>query len=217
MKVNAKDLDRVVQNALEYADDKAVRLHEVLFIFTADSLTVLSCDDYIAVKDSLEADLHPNEFALTIPDTEKLGVWIKKDRKVVKKADIDIRFKMTGIIFESDDDNIFLSYKSITKDAWELVMILLDPELEPVVFEDFAVRSERLVKLGKLRADKEAPIHIRPVDINGNLILQFKKGTTLIGAIRPVDLDYVQEEFLWHHTDQYLNYSSIQAALNSTD
>jgi hypothetical protein len=205
MKIPAKDLDRVIQNVLEYADPKAVRLNEVLFVLGGDTLSCFSCDDYIAVTDSLEAELDSYEFALTIEDVEALGDWIKKDKKVVHKYDIILRPKMTGFIFECSEtspdedtsDNIFLSYQKPKWESWDMVMDLLNEENDVVPFHDFAIRPERLVKLNKLKADKEAPIHIRGVDINYHLILQFRKGSTLRGAIMPVDKSYVQEEFLW--------------------
>lgn len=202
-KVTAPDLDRVVQNALLYADKKAIRLNEVFFYTNADGLGVYSCDDYIALGDSLSADLGNSEFALSIEDTEKLGEWIKKDKKVVHKYDIILRYKMTGIIFECDEtstedsDNIFFSYRAPLQDTWNMVFQLLSEENEERTVSGFAVRPERLAKLARIKADKEAPIDMRGVDVNGHLIIQFRKGDTAVGAIMPVRRDRVKEEFLW--------------------
>lgn len=206
MKISAKELDRVLQNALEFGNEGEVRLNEILFVFSTDNLSVLSCDDYVAVVDRVDGDFYENTFSLTIPDAKRLGAWIKTDRKTVKKVDIEVRYKMTGIIFEVEDDSFFVSWRGPKMEGWNLVFQLLEEDHPDVMFDGFAIRPERLTKMSKLRADKEAPIDLRAIDINGHLIVQFRLGHTLRGAIRPVDTDYVQEEFLWHHTDQSPNF-----------
>lgn len=207
-KVAAADLDRVVQNVLLFADKKAVRLNEVFFYTNPDGLGVYSCDDYIALGDTLSADLANREFALSIEDAEALGDWIKKDKKVVHKYDIILRYKMTGIIFECDEtsgeddsDNIFFTYKTANQKAWDMVFQLLSEENEERLVQGFAIRPERLTKLARIKADKQAPIDVRGVDVNGHLIIQFRKGSTAVGAIMPVKREYVEEEFLWHNIE----------------
>lgn len=199
MKIPAPDLDRLVQNVLLYSDKKAIRLQEVFFVFGGETLSAYACDDYIAVGDSipLEEYYQIPEMAFTVADTEKLGEWIKKDKKVVHKTDIEVKRKMTGFLFDADDDSIFINDIAPNFEAWDLVFDLLSEENRPMMILDYAVRPERLVKLARLKSDKEAPLHFRGVDINGHLIVQFKKGATCVGAIMPVDKSYVKEEFLW--------------------
>lgn len=203
-KVPAPELDRVIQNVLLYADPKAMKLNEILFVFSGAQLRVYSCDDYVTVCDSLTTDLGLDYvFSLKIEDVDKLGDWIKQDKKVVHKYSITLQKKMTGMLFECEDtstddesDNIFLS-EIIPSEAWDLVFQLLDEDAERRMIGNFAIRPERLTKLARLKADKEAPIDQRGVDINGYLIIQFRKGSTLRGAIMPVTREKVKEEFLW--------------------
>lgn len=206
MKIPALDLDRVIQNVLLYADPKAVRLQEILFETPGDgNLYVYSCDDYVAVSDYTSIDLpvrkHP--FSFSIQDVDALGDWIKKDKKVVHKYDITIRPKMTGVIFECEDtssdeesDNFFISDRA-PSDLWGTVFEILNLDLEGFYAPDWAIRPERLVKLARLKADKEAPIIIRGVELKQKFLIQFKKGRTIVGAIMPVDQTYVDEDYLW--------------------
>lgn len=206
VKIPALDIDRIVQNALLYADSKAMRLTDVLFNGNGESVSIFACDDYIAITDTgtLTEGKLDESFTISVDDLDKLGDWIKKDKKVVHKYDISIRRKMTGVIFECDEtssddesDNIFLSYSLENKQAWDIVMELLSSDNEVVVCDGFSVRPERLAKLARVKADKEAPIAMRFVDVRGLMIIQFKKGETAHGAIMPVKEEYVREEFLW--------------------
>lgn len=206
MKIPAQDLDRIVQNALLYADPKAIRLQEVLFETPGDgNLYVYSCDDYVAVSDYAPFDLRLRRFPFSfkVEDVEKLGAWIKQDKKVVHKYEITIQPKMTGIIFECDDtstdedsDNIFLTDRNPSS-LWGTVSEILNLDLDGFYAPDWAIRPERLVKLARLKADKEAPIIIRGVELKQKFLVQFKKGRSIVGAIMPVDQDYVDEDYLW--------------------
>lgn len=207
MKIPAPDLDRIIQNALLYADQKAIRLQEILFETPGDgNLYVYSCDDYVAVSDYAPFDLRLRKFpfSFSIADVDTLGDWIKKDKKVVHKYEIDIQPKMTGMIFECDEtssddepDNIFLE-ETVPSDLWETVIHeLLNLDLEGFYAPDWAIRPERLVKLARLKAEKEAPIIIRGVELKGKFLVQFKKGRSIVGAIMPVDQSYVDEDYLW--------------------
>jgi hypothetical protein len=206
VKIPAAELDRLVQNALLYSDPKAMRLQEVLFETPGDgNLYVFACDDYVAVSDYAFFDLRVRKFpfAFSIPDLEVLGDWIKKDKKVVHKFGITIQPKMTGVIFECDEtstdeesDNIFLSDQK-PSELWGTVFEILNLDLEGFYAPDWAIRPERLVKLARLKAAKEAPIVIRGVELKQKFLVQFKKGSSIVGAIMPVDQSYVDEDFLW--------------------
>lgn len=205
IKIKAGDLDRLIQNALLFTDEKAIRLHQVLFVIENDKLQIFSIDDFVSVTDSCDVvDQVPQVFALTIADVDYLGEWVKKDKKVVHKYDIIIQPKFTGMLFECEEtspedesDNIFFNYDPVDEEAWDLVEQLLDVNLENHPIESFAVRGERVSKLWRLKADKEAPIDFRIVNINSWLIVQFMKGDTLRGAIMPIRREMVREEFLW--------------------
>lgn len=206
VKVSAVDLDRIVQNINLYTDPKAMRLREVLFTPVGDILHIFACDDYVAITDSLEIQegTLKQEFTLTVEDLDSLGDWIKKDKKVVHKYELEIRPKFRGVIFESPDtssdelsDNVYYSYGPVNSGSWDVVMELLSTENEMLDTYGFSLRPERLAKLARIKADKEAPISLRFVDVRGKMIIQFKKGTTAYGAIMPVDESVVQEEFLW--------------------
>lgn len=208
IKIVAGDLDRLLQNALLYSDPDAMRLQEVLFVFDGDSLTVYACDDYVAITDSaplIEGRVLEQSF--TISDIKKLAEWVKADKKIIHKYEIELRQKFTGMIFECDDtstedesDNIFLSDVTVN-DAWDVVFRLLDEEQELAQITGFTIKPERVSKLWRLKADKDAPIDFRGVLINSQLLVQFKKGDTIIGAIMPVKREYVSEEFLWPNTE----------------
>lgn len=205
MKVAAKDINAVLENVLLFTNKKAVGVQEVFFSVTGESLSAYSCDDYISLTDSLKAEegeAQGREFALSVEETERLLEWVKKDKKVVHKNDIRIRFYNTYIKVDSEGDmEKFTFVKEPAYDRWDLIFQLLDDDQELVPFSDFAVRPERLVRMGQIKAEKEAPIHLRGFDINGHLLVQFKKGKTVVGAIRPVDTSLVSEEFLWPNTE----------------
>lgn len=202
MKITAPDFDRLVQNVLLYADKKAVRLQQVLFVFGNNKVDAFSCDDYIAVTDSISPETEGTyEFSLSIEDTEKLGEFIKKDKKVIHKSDITVKFFNTYLKVYDEDNEEKYDFIEPAWPSWDLVMQLISEENDLQEVFDFAVRPERLVKLARLKAAKEAPIHLRGIDINGNLVVQFKKGLTVHGAIMPVDVSRVNEEFLWSHKD----------------
>lgn len=200
MRVTAPDLDRVIQNVLLYVNEKSVRVTHVFFTVLDNELRAYSTDDYIAVTDSLLADGEDQWFEFTIEDTKKLGEWIKKDKKVVHKSEIEIKFKNTLVNFSSPDfdGDISISFpKESQNDALNLIFELLaeDAYDSPVSF--MAIKPERLVKLARLKADKEAPIDLRGVDIRGHPLIQFKKGDTITGCIMPVDRSKVDDKFLW--------------------
>lgn len=210
IKVPAPDIDRVIQNVLLYADAKAMRLKEIFFAPVSEVVYVYSCDDYIALVDTftLTEGTLTREFALPIEEVDKLGDWIKKDKKVVHKYDIILQPKFTGMLFECDEtspedesDNFFVPEVIPNTESWDLVMELLSEENDLMPIPDFAIRPERLAKLARIKADKEAPIILRGININGHLVVQFKKGVTALGAIMPVDQKYVKEEFLWQTTE----------------
>ena len=206
MKIPAPDLDRIVQNALLYADPKAMRVREVLFDTPGNgNLYVYSFDDYVVVRDYAPYDLllKKDPFSFSIEDVETLGTWIKMDKKVVHKYEITIIPKMTGLVFECDDtssdeesDSIFVSYFD-PSEVWDTIFETLDLDLDGFYAPDWAIRPERLVKLARLKADKEAPIVIRGVELKQKFLVQFKKGKSIVGAIMPVDQTYVDEDFLW--------------------
>lgn len=207
-KIPAQELDRIIQNVLLFSDKKALRLNEVLLSFTPDTVHAYSCDDYVAVSDSLTySDGFNKEFCLTVSDAELLGEWIKKDRKTVHKYDIIIRPRFTGLIFECEEtssedgsDKLFFEYGEPNEQAWKLVKILLDTSATEVSYYGFAIRPERLTKMSRFKAHKDAPIDLRGVDINDHLIVQFRRGDTLVGAIMPVRREVIREEFLWKNS-----------------
>jgi hypothetical protein len=205
VKIEAKELNKLLENVLLFTNKKAVGLQEVFFAPVGDTLSAYSCDDYISLGDSvkvLETDPKAREFVLSIEDAESLLAWVKKDKKVVHKNDIQIRFYNTYLKVDSEGDmEKFTFVKEPAFERWDLVFQLLDEDQVLVPFSDFAVRPERLVRMGQIKAEKEAPIHLRGFDINGHLLVQFKKGKTVVGAIRPVDTSYVSEEFLWPNTE----------------
>lgn len=204
-KIPAPDLDRIIQNVLLYADPKSMHLNEVLFESAGGKLYAYSCDDYVAVSDYVDFNypIRKHPFSFSIEDLDRVGDWIKKDKKVVHKYDIIIRPKMTGVIFECDDtstdeesDNIFIP-DIVPSGNWNTVFEVLNLDLEGFYAPDWAIRPERLVKLARLKADKEAPIVIRGVELKQKFLVQFKKGRTIVGAIMPVDQTYVDEDYLW--------------------
>jgi hypothetical protein len=206
MHVSAPDLDRVIQNALLYVNEKSVRVVHVLFLVLDNRLIAYSTDDYIAVTDSCPVVDQAGKIwtTLSIADAKLLGEWIKKDKKVVHKYDIKIQKKFTGILFECEDtstddgsDNIFFPLTPEHKETWDLVFELLAEDAFDCPVSFLAIKPERLAKLARLKADKEAPIDLRGVEIRGHPLVQFKKGDTITGCIMPVDRSKVDDRFLW--------------------
>lgn len=203
IKVPAPELDRLLQNVLLFSDKKAMRLNEILFESQNNQLYGYSCDDYVAVSDWIDLDgvVRSYPFAFSIDDVEALAEWVKKDKKVVHKYDIIIRPKMTGIIFECEDtstdeesDNIFLT-EIVPSKNWNVVFEILNLDLPTRLV--FASRPERVSKLWRLKADKEAPLDFRYTELDNKDLYQIKKGSSLVAAIMPVDRSKVNEEYLW--------------------
>lgn len=209
-KVPALELDRLLQNLLLFADEKAMALNEILLLVKDDRLFGFACDDYVVISDSIVYPwgIGPAPRAFLIEDIEKVAEWVKRDKKVVHKYDILIQPKMTGVIFECDEtstedvtDNIFIR-DAVPSENWKVVHKVLNEDLPLMMIQEFAVRPERLSKLWRLKADKEAPIDLRGVELDNQLLLQFKKGDTLKGSIMPVQRQNVREEFLWSRIDR---------------
>ena len=221
VKIVAGDLDRLVQNTLLYTNANAIRLREVLFVPMVDHFYAYSCDDHIAIKEEITWEGGPKDnkgFSLSLDEANRFGDWIKKDKKVVHKTDITLRFYNTYLKASTDDETEKFEYTEPAWDAWDLVLRMLsEDDQEEIPIPQFAVRPDRWAKMARLKADKEAPIVFRGIDINGHLLLQFKKGLSLIGVAMPIDMSYVQEEFLWQDTDQYHNLASMQTVPKTTD
>lgn len=224
--VTAPELNKFLENILLYADKKALHLREVLFTFYGDKIQCHSCDEYVAVTDSIEVDgkalENGKEFALSVEKTEKLLEWVKKDKKVVHKSVIKISFMKTLVKFESPDfdGDIKLDYEEASWDRWNAVLNLLDEDHEPEMIPTYSVNPERFAKLARLKSDKDAPVVFRAIRPYDTMVLQFKKGVNLRGAVMPIDDAYVQEEFLWtkrDHTEVSPNSTSIASVENSTD
>lgn len=202
MKTTAPELDRVIQNILLYVNEKSVRVTHVFFTVLEDTLSAYSTDDYIAITDSLR----PEEIdwwgftEFPIDDIKKLGEWIKKDKKVIHKSEISIKFKHTLVNFSSQDSDEDLSIsfaKESQEDALRFIFELLAEDADSIPTYNWAIKPERLAKLARIKADKEAPLDLRGVDIRGHLLVQFKRGDTVIGCINPVDRSKVHDRFLW--------------------
>lgn len=205
MKISAPDLDRVIQNALLYVNPKSPRLVEVFFVFGPEKVDVFSTDDYVVVTDSapLVEGGTAREVCLSIEDVKKFGEWVKEDKKVVHKSEIEIKFKHTLMEVKSNDSDREVSFSFIKEPAWpawDFLFELLSEESDPYPIEIMAVRPDRLAKLARLKADKEAPVDLRGVNIRGHLAVQFKLGETITGCIVPVDRSYVDDRFLWGET-----------------
>lgn len=202
MKVPAGEFDRIVQNAILYTNIKSPRLQEVRFVLLGDSLHVYATDDYILVTDSciVEGAEKPLDFSLSIEDVKKLGEWIKEDKKVVHKSTIEVKFKHTLFELSSQDSDREVSFSFLKEPAykaWDFLFDLMSEENEQVPVFSVAYRPDRMAKLARLKADKEAPIDMRGVDVNGHLVVQFKLGDTITGVIVPVDRSKVDDRFLW--------------------
>ena len=205
MKAKAQDVDRIIQNVLLYVNPKSTRLTEVLLIAREGRLHAYATDDYVAITDSCEVTevrpLRKPEFHLTIEDTKKLGEYIKLDKKVVHKSDIEFKFKNTLFTVSSNDSDTEENFTFLTEGSsnWSLVHKLLDHEAQPQMILINAYRPDRLAKLARIKADKEAPIDMRGIEINGKHLVQFKLGETVTGCIMPADRSYVDERFLWEY------------------
>jgi hypothetical protein len=198
----AGEFDRIVQNALLYTNPKSPRLQEVKFVVLSGRLHVYAADDYVVMTDSCAVeDPDKNvEFSLTIDDTKKLGEWIKEDKKVVHKSTIDVKFRHTLVELSSQDSDRELSLPFIKEPAfktWDFLFELLSDEKDMIPMYSLAYRPDRMARLARLKADKEAPLDMRGVAVNGHLVVQFKLGDTITGAIVPVERSIVDDRFLW--------------------
>lgn len=205
MKILAPDFDRILQNALLYVNPKSPRLVEVFFVFGSDRIDIFATDDYVVITDSapLTEGGIPKEIALSIESAKELAEWVKEDKKVVHKSEIEIDLKLTLMHLSSNDSDRELSISYVKEPAykgWDFMFELLSQEVELRDFGVMAVRPERLAKLARLKADKEAPVDLRGVNIRGHLGVQFRLGDTITGCIVPVDRSYVDDRFLWGET-----------------
>lgn len=205
MKILAPDFDRILQNALLYVNPKSPRLVEVFFVIGPDRIDIFATDDYVVITDSaplLEGG-PAREVALSIEDVKELAEWVKEDKKVVHKSEIEIDLKHTLMQLSSQDSERELVERFIKEpafDGWNFMFELLSEEADPRDFGVMAVRPDRLAKLARLKADKEAPVDLRGVNIRGHLGVQFRLGDTITGCIVPVDRSYVDDRFLWGET-----------------
>lgn len=207
--VQANNLNTFLENILLYTDKKGLHLREVLFVFTSSGIQGFACDDYVALTDLLDVDCGESsrEFSLPIEDVEKLLAWVKEDKKTVHKTNLTLKFKHTVLTGESEDyDSEFqANYLKPAWDRWDLVLNLLSEEHPETSEMRFNLNPSRLAKMNQIKADKEAPVAFRWVDIDGTIGLQFKKGHTVRGLFQPVADEFVKEEFLWtnlKNTDQ---------------
>lgn len=206
IQVTAPDLDRIVQNALLFTNEKSVFLDEVLLSVLENRMSVYSSDDYVGITDSCEVTdgAYDCDMYLSIASAKALGEWIKKDKKVVHKYDIKIQRKFTGVRFEcpdapeGDTQEIFLNYAPEIPETFDMLYRLLDRYVDGVSTPDyFALRPERVSRLARIKAEKEAPIDFRGIGIGNKTLLQFKLGDTVTGCLSPVDRNKVDDRFLW--------------------
>lgn len=199
--VPANELNVLLENILLYTDKKANHLREVLFVFTSEGIQAFACDEYVAITDLVNVDCggSSREFALSIQDVEAFLAWVKEDKKTVHKTELELKFKHTVLTGKSNDyDSTFQAdYQKPIWDNWNVVLTLLDETLPETSEMRFNLNPNRLAKLDRLKADKEAPVAFRWVDVDGKIGLQFKKGHTVKGFFQPVDDEYVRNEFLW--------------------
>jgi hypothetical protein len=231
--VTANELNVLLENILLYTDKKANHLREVLFIFTSQGIQAFACDEYVAITDIVNVDcgVSSREFSLSIEDVEAFLAWVKEDKKTVHKTLLELKFKHTVMTGHSNDyDTTFqASYLKPLWDNWNIVLELLSDEYEELPNTRFNLNPNRLAKLDRLKADKEAPVAFRWVDIRGRMTLQFKKGRTVTGVFQPIDDKYVKEEFLWTnlegptqqkllgHTEASPNSASTESVESFTD
>ena len=225
--IAANELNVLLENILLYTDKKNIHLREVLFVVGDDDIQLFSSDSFVTITDSLRF-LEPiqspdREFALSIEDVEGMLEYVKKDKKVVHKSEIKIKFKNTLLTMEDSDfeGSFRANYLRPTWEKWDILLDLLSEEQDLMPIDYFLVNPDRVAKLARLKADKEAPVVFRGVDIGGRLCLQFKKGTTIKGAVVPVDKTHVKEEFLWNKnpedTEASRSLPDTESAPNSTD
>lgn len=201
MIVSAPDLDRVLQNALLYVNPKSVYLKEVFFGVIEGKIDVYSSDDYVTVTDSAPVTSDQETwFSLSIEDTKRLAEWVKLDKKVVHKSTIIVTFRHTLVEASSDDSDEEISVPYVKEPnlpVFDIMMQLLDEDAEQEKIQVNAFRPERLAKLARLKADKEAPVDMRGVSIREVHFIQFKIGETITGCIKPVEREAVDDRFLW--------------------
>lgn len=225
VELEAKELSVLVKNLLLYTNLKAVRLREIFFVVLDGKLHGYACDDYIALTDSVPmVGEEVREFAMTVEELEKIDLWLKEGRKAVHKETVKISFFNTYLKLRSEDGDIQkFDFVKPNHEAWDLVFELLsdDNPLRPIDY--FAVRGDRFAKMSQLVAEKDTPLIFRGVDVNGHLLLQFKKGSTLSGVSIPIKQEFIQEEFLWkdqissESTDQSPNLTNTDSVQSNTD
>lgn len=222
--VLANELNTLLENILLYTDKKANHLREVLFVFTSQGIQAFACDEYVALTDLVNVDCGKSsrEFSLSIEDVEAFLAWVKEDKKTVHKTELELKFKHTVLTGKSNDyDSTFqASYAKPVWENWNIILELLSEDHPETSEMRFNLNPNRLAKLDRLKADKEAPVAFRWVDIHGKIGLQFKKGHTVKGFFQPVDDEYVKEEFLWMkpvNTEASLSSVSTESAESFTD
>ena len=188
-----EDLARVISNTMKFVNPKSIYLPgELLFDLTDGVLSCYACDDYIAIKDSApmpeSGDFH---FVLSLENAKELEAFAREN----KKSDLD--FKVTineleryDVTFSMNDvDKVTFETLEFRDVNWDIVDMILFEDIPQVPFFDLAFRPERFTKFSQLKHDKEAPMHWRLHEINGNPIVRFDIGDTIHGAIRPVTME----------------------------
>lgn len=204
--VPANDLNRLLENVKLYADKKSVHIREVLFSLDQGTLQVFSCDGYVTITDSIpvSGSTDSKMFCLAVEDLEKFLEWVKEDKKTVHKTVLTLKFKATLFTGESGDfDSEYqVNYARVDQDKWDIILRVLALNHPEITVGRFNLNPARLAKMNQIKADKEAPVTFRWVDINGMIGLQFKKGLTAYGLFQSIEDRYVEEEFLWPNLNQ---------------
>lgn len=193
IQVLGEDLARVISNTMKFVNPTSIYLPgELLFDLTNEVLSCYACDDYIAIKDSAPMpgaeDFH---FVLSLEDAKALEKFARENKKSDLSFEVNIneleRYEVTFSM--NDADRVIFDTLEVRDANWDIVDLILFEELPRIPFDDLAFRPERFTKFSQLKHDKEAPMHWRLHEINGNAIVRFTIGDTICGAIRPVTLE----------------------------
>lgn len=204
MHVTSDSLARLTANALLYVNAKSLRtLGLSRFRVVGDKLSMLASDDYIAVYDT--ADITDNkeevDFYLDKDALTKLEAYSRSN----KKFDGDLNFSKDydKLTFSVGEDSITVELPEFKESVFENYDLaehfLFDEEdFPPTLTTVWALHPDRVAKLYRLKQQGEgAPIDMIFCETNGEPLVRFRYGLTILGIIAPIRREVVDDKFLW--------------------
>lgn len=189
MKIPAKELHRLLYNAILFTDKKSATGGVAAFRFNEHGLGVMATDDHVAI---LDVAYVPR------PAGAMVDIFLSLDRmKILEKEYRDLTAEV-----EFDPESVsFMGSPVDDTDLWLRVgkMLSLD-DFQSTACEDmdakFALNPDRLRKFSLLKpGDYPIDMHYGYDNAIERDLVAFKAGPTLRGILAPLDRELLAEKF----------------------